>query len=291
MPYHNLKILLLGKSGMLGSCFLDFFAGRKDLELFAFDADGLDVTDYGGLSERFREIKPEIVINCAAYTAVDEAEKNKDLAFKVNSDSVGNMARLCKKIEATLIHFSTDYVFDGKKANGYREDDETKPINIYGESKASGEKAIMESAGKYYIVRTSWLFGPNGKNFVDTMIGLGQNALESGTELKVVNDQVGSPTYTKDLCEAVIKYFVQPCLNGEKMPDSGIYHLTNAGKCSWYDFAKKIFALKNMDVKVNPVSTGEFPRPAKRPTNSVLLNTRLKGGLRNWAEALASYLE
>lgn len=286
-----MNILLLGKSGMLGSCFLDFFAGLNDVELFAFDANELDVTDYDGLSEKFRKIKPEVVINCAAYTAVDEAENAWCEAFKINSEAVKEIALLCKEIEAVLIHVSTDYVFDGEKADGYREDDDTNPINIYGESKAAGEKAIMESAGKYYIVRTSWLFGPNGKNFVDTMLKLGENALKKGTDLKVVNDQIGSPTYTNDLCEAVIKYFVQPLIGGEIIPDSGIYHLTNAGKCSWYDFAKKIFALKNMDLKVNPVSTGEFPRLAKRPANSVLLNTRLKGGLRNWEEALASYLE
>lgn len=275
---------------MLGSCFLDFFAGRKDLELIAFDSSELDITDYKNLSEKFREIKPEIVINCAAYTAVDEAENAWHEAFKINAEAVKEIALLCKEFDAIFIHFSTDYVFNGETSQGYKENDETRPINIYGESKAAGEKAIMENAEKYYIVRTSWLFGPNGKNFVDTMIGLGQKALKSGTELKVVNDQVGSPTYTRDLCEAVVKYFVQPQLNEEKIPDFGIYHLTNSGKCSWYEFAKKIFELKNMSVKVNPVSTGEFPRPAKRPVCSILVNTKLKEGLRSWEEAVGDYL-
>lgn len=275
---------------MLGSCFLDFFAGRKDLELSALDSNELDITDSEKLAEKFIEIKPQIVVNCAAYTAVDEAEKNKDLAFKVNSDAVMDMARLCKRIDAILIHFSTDYVFNGEKIEGYLENDRPAPINIYGESKAAGEKAIMENADKYYVIRTSWLFGPNGKNFVDTMIGLGQKALKSGTELNVVNDQVGSPTYTKDLCEAVVKYFIQPFLIGKKAPDFGIYHLTNSGKCSWYEFARKIFELKNMGVKVLAVSTGEFPRPAKRPACSILLNTKLQDEMKSWVDGLKFYL-
>lgn len=275
---------------MLGSSFLSFLNCHNDLKLLAFDSNELDITNSEKLTEKFKEIRPQIVVNCAAYTAVDEAESNWQLAFKINSGAVKEISLLCKEAGATLIHFSTDYVFNGEKAEGYKENDPPAPINIYGESKAAGEKSIIENAGKYYIIRTSWLFGTNGKNFVDTMISLGENALKNGTELKVVNDQVGSPTYTRDLCEAVVKYFIQPQLDGKKTPNFGLYHLTNNGKCSWHAFAKKIFQLKNMDVKVNPVSTGEFPRLAKRPACSILLNTKLKEGLRSFEKALGDYL-
>lgn len=280
-----MKILLLGKSGMLGSCFMDFFVGMKGLEIHAFDREELDVCNFGKLAAKFAEIHPEIVINCTAYTAVDEAEKNRDLAFQINAEAVGKMAQLCKKIDVVFIHFSTDYVFDGKKADGYKEDDATDPINVYGESKLAGEKLIVKNTGKYYLVRTSWLFGKNGKNFVDTMMKLGENALKNSTELKVVNDQIGSPTYTHDLVNAVIENFVK---NDQKLP-FGIYHLTNSGTCSWYDFARKIFEIKKMNVKVLPVSTQQFPRPAKRPSYSILLNNKLPKP-KNWDEAVEAYL-
>lgn len=287
---------MLGKSGMLGSAFSAFFAGRKDLELLAFDSSGLDVTDHLALAAKFREFKPEIVINCTAYTAVDEAENAWREAFKINAEAVREMAVLCRELGATLIHFSTDYVFDGKKTGGYEENDQPGPINIYGESKAAGEKSIIENAGRYYLIRTSWLFGRNSqaagaqsKNFVDTMLKLGENAMKMGTGLSVVNDQFGSPTYTRDLCDAVIQHFVQPQLNGEKLPDFGIYHLTNSGTCSWFEFAGKIFELKSMEVSLKPISSGEFPSRAKRPKCSILLNTRI-ATMRLWQEALEDYL-
>lgn len=269
---------------MLGSCFMDFFVGMIGQEVHAFSHEELDVCDPEKLVMKFAEIRPEIVINCTAYTAVDDAEKNREAAFKVNAEAVGNLAKLCRKFDAVLIHFSTDYVFDGKAAEGYKEDDATGPINVYGESKLAGEKLIAENMEKYYLIRTSWLFGKNGKNFVDTMIELGQNALQNGTQLKVVSDQIGSPTYTHDLVKAVIANFI------EKKSPFGIYHLTNSGTCSWYDFAKKIFEIRGMNVGVLPVTTDKFPRPARRPMRSVLINNKLNEGLKNWQEGLKSYL-
>ncbi len=276
----ELKILLLGKSGMLGSCFFDLFKDDREFELFAYDRSELDVTNKALLRDVFTKSKPDILINCVAYTNVDLAESARDLAFKINAEAVGEMARLCKESGAILIHFSTDYVFSGEKSEGYKEDDEPKAINVYGESKLEGEKLIMANMEKYFIVRTSWLFGKNGKNFVDTMMKLGEQAIKDGTELKVVDDQIGSPTFTNDLCEAVVK---------NQLP-FGIYHLTNSGTCSWYEFAKEIFRIKNMNVHIKPVDSAQFPRPAKRPKCSILINNKVRS-MRSWKEALRIYLE
>lgn len=333
---------------MLGSCFLKHLAGDKDFEMYAFDKD-LDITNFEELSKKFEKISPNFVINCAAYTDVDGCESNKEVAFKTNGESLVEIAKACKKYGSILIHFSTDYVFDGKKEDGYCESDSPNPINVYGESKMLGEKMIIEAMNRvapssaspsvfvsapastsvlsspstpapvrsaidsgFYIIRTSWLFGPNGKNFVDTMIKLSHER----DELNVVGDQIGSPTYTNDLTSAVIDFFLAPYLVDlptqhehslknehehachefayaygapiKKLP-FGIYHLTNSGICSWYEFAKKLFELKNIDVKVNAITSDELLRPAKRPSCSILKNTKLMP-LRHWEEALKAYL-
>ncbi|MFH1284587.1 MAG: dTDP-4-dehydrorhamnose reductase [Candidatus Peregrinibacteria bacterium] len=275
-----MKILLLGQSGMLGSCFFKCLAGQKDAEMYSLKKDGLDITDKETLEKVFERISPHFVINCAAYTAVDSCESDKDAAFKVNGEAPGEIARLCAGKNATLLHFSTDYVFDGKNDRGYKETDSPSPINIYGESKLEGEKRISENMNDYYIVRTSWLFGENGKNFVDTMIRLARKKYEPN----VVGDQTGCPTYTKDLCEACVKYFLS-----KKLP-FGIYHLTNSGQTSWYDFAVKIFKIMESDVKINKISSDAFPQKAKRPKCSILLNTKITEPLRSWEEALEAYL-
>lgn len=296
-----MKILLLGKSGMLGSCFLKRLAGSEDFETYAFSKEELDITDFSKLESIFNRIKPNFVINCAAYTQVDDCETNKELAFRLNGEAAGQIAKACKKVGAILVHFSTDYVFDGKKSEGYKEDDIPCPINVYGESKFQGEQLIAEELDQYYIVRSSWLFGLNGKNFVDTMVKLSKDM----KELKVVGDQIGCPTYTKDLCEAVIENFLDPYIvdlprqhelnlperKKSKMKlDVGIYHITNSGNLSWFEFAKKIFELAKIDIKVEEVTSEQFKRPAKRPNYSILLNTKIKD-LRGWEEALKAYLE
>lgn len=297
-----MKILLLGKSGMLGSYFLKYLAGDEDFEMYAFSKEELDITSFSKLQETFDRIKPGFVINCAAYTAVDNCESNRQLAFMVNAEAAGQIARACKKSGAILLHFSTDYVFDGKKAEGYKEDDLPSPINVYGESKLQGEQLIAANCDKYYIVRTSWLFGLNGKNFVDTMLKLGKER----RELNVVGDQIGSPTYTKDLCEAVVRNFLDSYIadlprqhdldlpvrekSSERKLNFGIYHLSNSGVCSWYEFAKKIFELAKMEVKVNKITSEEFLRPALRPHCSILINTKTPK-LRLWEEGLKAYLD
>ena len=201
------------------------------------------------------------------------------MAFKINAEAVEVMARACDESGSALIHVSTDYVFDGASIDGYAENAERNPINIYGKSKAKGEEMIQQYLDKYYIVRTSWLYGENGKNFVKTMLKLA----ETKTELEIVNDQVGSPTYTKDLCRAVIENFI------DNKPEFGIYHLANAGKCSWFDFAAEIFRVAGKEIKLNPITTERLGRPASRPKCSILINTKLPA-LRSWKNALSDFL-
>lgn len=268
---------------MMGSCFLSYLSGMEDFEVFAFGREDLDVTDFSALEGIFKKIAPDIVINCTAYTDVDDCEKNKDLAFKVNGEAVGEIAKNCRRFNSVLIHFSTDYVFNGENSNGYKEDDIPSPVNAYGESKLKGERLIAENMNSYYIVRTSWLFGENGENFVDKMIKLGKNR----KEIDVVSDQTGCPTYTHDLCKAVIEFFISPSI---KNLSFGIYHITNSGKVSWSGFAKKIFEIMRMDVKINEISSDAFLTLAKRPKCSVLLNTKLLNIMRPWEEALKAYL-
>lgn len=274
-----MKILLLGSKGMLGS---QFGKKLKDFDLRAFGGhDELDITSMRSVTRVFEGFVPDIVINCAAYTNVDEAEfiQGKKDSLSVNRDGVKNLAKCCNKFGSILLHFSTDYVFDGRK-DGYDENAICNPLNSYGESKLQGEIAIEKEMEKYFIVRTSWLYGPNGKNFVNTMLRLGVNG-----EIKVVDDQIGCPTYTSDLAESVIENFIK---NPGK--DFGIYHLTNDGAVSWNGFAREIFSIKGMKVTVHKISTKEFPRPAQRPMNSVLLNTKLPK-MRKWEEALKKYLD
>ncbi|MBT7736294.1 dTDP-4-dehydrorhamnose reductase [Candidatus Peregrinibacteria bacterium] len=287
---------------MLGSCFLKRLSGDKDFETFAFDKSDLDISDFNKVLDVFKRISPDFVINCAAYTAVDDCETNREEALKVNGDALEAIARACKSENAALVHFSTDYVFNGLIEGGYTESAQTDPINFYGQSKLRGEENIEKFMNDYYIIRTSWLFGEGGKNFVDTMISLGSDR----DELSVVCDQVGSPTYVNDLCEAVLKYFLSPFLeeldkqHRRQFEDSvvehkkvpfGIYHLSNSDTTCWYDFAVEIFKEAKVDVIVNKVTSAEFKTPAKRPKASILKNTKLDFNLRPWTEALRSYLD
>lgn len=245
-------------------------------EVVAVDKSELDITSATAVEKIFAENNFDFCVNAAAYTAVDKAETEIEKAMLVNSEAVGNLAEICAANKIKLIHFSTDYVFDGESNEGYREDAIPNPVNAYGKSKLLGEELIQRSGCEFAIIRLSWLFG-DGKNFVETMLRL---AAEN-PEIKVVSDQIGKPTYAKDLAEAT-KNLIQNW-------QSGIFHLTNEGETSWFDFAQKIFELKKLPVKVIPITSEEFPTPARRPKNSVLLNTKLPK-LRNWKEALEEYL-
>ena len=256
----------------------------KDEELILTDVAELDITDLEKVKKFTEEKKPDLIINCAAYTAVDKAEEQKELAYKINAIGPKNLAIAAKENDAVLIHISTDYVFGGDKPveEDYSEDDEKNPQAVYGITKLEGEKFIEENCSKYYIFRTAWLYG-EGNNFVRTMIELSKNH----DEVSVVNDQHGSPTYAVDLASIIHQAI-------EKQIPYGIYNATNVGYTTWYDFTRKIYELKDINCKVKPVTTEEFPRPAKRPYNSQMSKDKLiKNGIKipTYEDALKRYLD
>ena len=274
-----MKIVVTGANGQLG-CEVAV-QGKNCHELVLVGHDDLDICDGQAVKEFFVKHKPDAVINCAAYTNVDQAESDFDGAFKVNVIGSQNLAAACLEVGAKLVHVSTDYVFDGSGSECYREYDPVSPLGVYGKTKCIGENIVREILGRHYIVRTAWLYG-EGNNFVRTMLKLAK----TNDTLRVVNDQIGTPTSTVDLTKAIFKL-----LAGNSY---GTYHATCQGQCSWYDFAVEIFKQVNKKVTVIPVSSSEFPRPAKRPAYSVLDNYMLKmtvgDPMRNWQEALTEYL-
>ncbi len=274
--------MLLGSNGTLGEELAKIFSGN---DLFLFTRKSLDILDYDFVKNKIEKINPDIIINASAHTNLDAAEGDeKEIAFNVNAYAVENIAKLASANNSIFIHFSTDYIFDGEKKSEYTEEDKANPINIYGESKYLGEKLIIKNSKKYYIIRLSRLFGKLGKsdkskkNFIDIMLQTPKEV----KELEVGDSLTSKFTYTKDLAGAVKKLI-------EKKYQFGIYHLTNEGTCTFYDFAKEIFKIKGVDIKVKPVDSSKFLRPAKIPKNSPLKNTKFPK-LRSWKEALKEYL-
>jgi dTDP-4-dehydrorhamnose reductase len=281
-----MKVLVTGAAGQLGRDVVAVFE-QQSYEVLPCDRKSLDITDSDACLRRVEEFRPDVIIHCAAYTAVDQAETDVDQAYQVNAVGTRNLVVAAEKIAAKFCYISTDYVFDGQSANGYHEYDNTNPQTIYGKSKRAGEVLVQSLSSAYFIVRTSWVYGLHGNNFVKTMLRLGQDK----PILNVVNDQKGSPTYTVDLAD-----FLLEIVQTEKY---GIYHASNTGECTWFEFAQAIFAEANSqggsyNVQVNPCTTEEFPRPAPRPTNSVMehLSIRTNGfqDLRHWREGLISFL-
>ena len=276
-----MKILITGSNGMLGHDLADVLGDKHELILTT--SKTLDITDKTQVMQVITEKKPDIVINSAAYTDVDGCEENTDLAYAVNGEGVRNLALACREIDCALVHISTDYVFDGTARQPISEDGEIGPISVYGKSKLQGEEAILEVLDKYFIIRTAWLYGVNGRNFPRTMLELAENH----SEITVVYDEVGTPTYTPDLA-----YGISQLIESEYY---GIYHLTNSGSCSWCEFARYIFEIAGRDVKVIPVTASEFARPAPRPSYSVLNNKNWtdKGfkPLRDYKDAIKEYIE
>lgn len=269
------KIIVLGADGMLGT------ALKKILNhsgVHNFNKSEVDITDKKSVFGKISQIKPSIVVNLAAYTNVDACESNQKTAFDVNAEGVKNIAEACKKNNSAMIHISTDYVFDGTKES-YNEDDKTNPINIYGKSKELGEKYLIGTLNNYYLIRSSWMFGENGNNFVDTIVSLAKQK----KVLRVVNDQYGRPTYTADLAKQIKDM-------AEMDIPFGIYHITNSNTCTWFEFASKIVEFAKIDCDVQPMPSSELGRPAKRPKYSVLENNKLKP-LRSWQSALKEYME
>lgn len=276
-----MKILVTGANGMLAKAVRNEF---KDEELICTDVAELDITNEKATKDFVAKVSPDYIINCAAYTAVDKAEEEKEIAEKVNADGPKNLAIAAKENNATLVHISTDYVFGGDKdiAEIYTEEEPKAPVTVYGITKLKGEEAIQENCEKYYIFRTAWLYG-DGKNFVRTMLGLGKDR----DEVSVVTDEHGSPTYAVDLASIIHQAM-------EKQIPYGIYHATNQGFTNWFNFTKKIFELAKVDCKVNPTTAAEFKRAAKRPTNSQLSKDKLLAQgieIPEYEDALARYLK
>jgi dTDP-4-dehydrorhamnose reductase len=275
-----MRILIIGAEGMLGHDLVDVLS--KGNEIITTTIDTLDITDIKKAIHTVNDHQPDVVVHAAAYTDVDGSESNQDLAYKVNSLGTRNVALACRRIDCSMVYISTDYVFDGTKGASYYEYDQTNPINVYGLTKLLGEKYVKEQLNKFYIIRTSWLYGFHGDNFVKTMLNLSQ----SNDTINVVDDQIGSPTYTWDLSTAISQLIESPVF--------GTYHITNSKNCSWYQFAQEIFRQKKIDITLNPVTTENFPRPAKRPKHSVLnnYNWKMEGfhKIRSYKKALKDYL-
>jgi dTDP-4-dehydrorhamnose reductase len=277
-----MSILVFGSKGMLGGELVRQLGNR---EVVGLDNNDLDITDKTAVQLKIQELKPDVIFNCVAYNGVDQAEKSpdKELAFALNADAVGFIAEEAEKTGSIFIHYSSGFVFDGENQNGYTEQDTPSPISVYGESKLEGEKQALKSS-KCYLIRLNLLFGKAGsspkakKSFPDLILGLAKDK----NEFDFVTDEVSTPTYAADLASASIQ------LVDQKYP-YGIYHLVNEGSASWLDFAKEVFKVKGINATLNPTTSDKFVRPALRPKNSVLLNTKFPK-LRSWQEALESYL-
>jgi dTDP-4-dehydrorhamnose reductase len=279
------KSLVFGASGQLGQC-LRLVAGEKGVSGIEFlPEEEADILNTESLEKLFQQYQPQYIINCAAYTAVDKAEDETELARKINRDGVVNLSRLCQEYNTTFIHVSTDFVFEGNTPQPLTETDPAKPINVYGLTKLEGEQVIEETLDKYFIIRTSWLYSEFGNNFVKTMLRLGAER----DVLKVIADQVGTPTYAVDLAECILRIIT----SGTK--HFGIYHYSNEGVTSWYDFAKAIFDLGDLPVKVLPIRTSEYPTKATRPTFSVMDKTQIKDTLNieipYWRDSLETCIQ
>ncbi|MFA6587782.1 MAG: dTDP-4-dehydrorhamnose reductase [Patescibacteria group bacterium] len=279
-----MKILIIGAKGMLGQEIVQIFSNSEKHEVVAWDKSDIDIINFNQTQIKIELLKPVIVINCAAYNNVDKAEDEPELAYLLNSKAVENLARVCKLNSMIFVHYSTDYIFEGDNQNGYLENDKPNPQSVYAKSKLAGEEAVQKIGGKFYIIRLSRLFGKPAvsenakKSFVDIML----NLAEAKKEIEVVDEEYSSPTYAPDLAQAtfdIIKF----------QSPYGIYHRTNNGDCTWFEFAKEIFKQRNLAIKLVPVSGDKFQRIAKRPKFSQLISTKLPP-LRPWQEALADYL-
>lgn len=282
MEEKKMRVLVTGVKGQLGHDVMNELA-KRGYEGIGVDVEEMDITDREAVERVMREVHPDKVVHCAAWTAVDDAEDKEELCRKVNALGTENIARMCRELSAPMIYLSTDYVFDGEGTRPWEPDDERHPLNVYGQTKYEGELAVEKYLDAYFIVRIAWVFGVNGKNFIKTMLRLS----ETHDTLTVVDDQVGSPTYTYDLARLLVDM-----LETEKY---GRYHATNEGLCSWYEFAKEIFRQAGREVKVLPVSSEEYPAKAKRPHNSRMNKEKLKEmgftPLPSWEDALSRYLK
>ncbi len=268
-----MKLLVTGAYGMLGQDICKTFENLGWI-VTATDYDSLDITNEKMTNSVIEDVYPDVVVHCAAFTDVDKIEDAPETAININVYGTKNVAKATQAVNAAMVYISTDYVFDGEKTTPYLTTDKPNPINMYGKTKYHGELMTIQNCQKFYIARTSWLYGLHGKNFVETMLSLKDKEL-----IQVVDDQIGCPTWTMELVMGISKLFNQPY---------GIYHICGSGSCSWYEFAKEIFKQSGLEVNLKPCTTEEFPRKATRPKYSVMEN----GGLtRPWQEALSDYLK
>ena len=291
-----MRILVTGKNGQLGRSIYQIvntvngdnlppkefiFVGRDELDL----SSEISISNYFNRKNKF-----DVIINCAAYTAVDGAEKYQELADKVNHLAVKQLAEIASQQTAKLIHISTDYVFDGESGKPYEETDETNPINVYGKTKLAGEVALIKILNNAIIIRTSWVYSDYGVNFVKTMLRLGQER----NELNVVNDQTGSPTYAADLANAILD-IVHNIEFKEVWQKAQVYHYSNTGQVTWHDFAREIFKIAKVDCKVNPITTEQYPTPAQRPKNTLMDTTKVAKMLSihipDWVDSLSTCIK
>jgi dTDP-4-dehydrorhamnose reductase len=280
----NMRVLVTGVAGQLGHDVMNELA-KRGYEGVGVDVQEMDITDEAAVERVISEAGVDKVVHCAAWTAVDAAEDKQELCRAVNAKGTENIARMCKKLDLPMIYLSTDYVFDGQGTRPWEPDDPVvQPLNVYGQTKYEGEQAVEKYLDKYYIVRIAWVFGVNGKNFIKTMLSLG----ETHDTLTVVDDQIGTPTYTYDLARLLVDML--------EKEEYGKYHVTNeGGYISWCDFAKEIFRQAGMQVNVIPVSSAEYPAKAKRPSNSRMEKKKLDEHgferLPSWQDALSRYLK
>ena len=276
-----MKVMITGANGQLGRDLVELIGQQH--ETVGLGRNQLDIRNLKQCKQVVREIKPNVILHTAAYTAVDLAESQEDEAYAVNAYGSRNIAMAAEEIGAKLCYISTDYVFDGTAATPYKEYDATNPQGVYGKSKYAGEQLVQSFSSQYFILRTSWVYGQHGNNFVKTMLKLGREK----DQLMVVHDQIGSPTYTVDLCRFLLELI--------KTDNFGIYHASNSGQCSWYEFAQAIFEESQIHIKVIPCTTEQFPRPAARPPYSVMNHLAIRANgltdLRPWRKALKEFLQ
>jgi dTDP-4-dehydrorhamnose reductase len=281
-----INVLVTGGNGQLASSIKNLAHQYEGLHLIYTDYQELDICDLNQINGFFKtHQKIDYCINCAAYTAVDQAETDVEKAFEINAQGPKNLALVCNAQDTILIHVSTDFVFDGDRSEPYTETDITTPISVYGASKLKGEIEIQKGLKKHFIIRTSWLYSEHGTNFMKTMLRLA----ETRDEISVVSDQTGTPTYAGDLADVILKII------SSKDKNFGLYHYSNEGVASWYDFAKEIFKVSKLKIKTNPIATEAYPTPAKRPVFSVMDKTKIKKTLNvkipHWREPINTSLK
>lgn len=280
------KIIVSGASGQLGMEIQEVSSKYKNLDFYFFDSKSWDITDEKKTKSIFNEYKPDFFINCAAYTAVDKAETEIDKCYEINATALNHLSEICNLYNTHIIHISTDFVFDGNKNFPYEEHDQTNPISTYGKSKLEGEKIILNKSKSFNIIRTSWVYSKYGSNFVKTMLRLAQER----NELNIVIDQIGSPTHAKDLALFLLENIIKL-----KEKNKEIYHYSNQGVASWFDFAYEIFKVKNISIKLNPINSDQFPTPSSRPKYSLMnknkLNSHFGTIVEHWKESLLKCLQ